>query len=215
MTVTDHPAVAAYLARFDALSQHLPQGRRAELRADLLEHLAEAIPASADDATVRNALDRLGPPEDILSAEQGPAAPTPMTPAAPRPSLVHEGLAVAFLTAGSFIPVLGWLVGVVLLWTSKKWTPGEKLTGTLLVPGGPGTLVVVVGLGTLTAAQVCTSGTVAQATPGATEAPLQCSGGPSQPQTAILSVLLLVAVVVSFVVPALLYRRAARRAQQA
>ena len=215
MTITDHPAVAAYLTRFDAVSAHLPAARRQELRADLLEHLVEAIPAGADDSAVRNALDRLGPPEDIVSAEQPPPPAAPLSAPPARPSLVHEGLAVAFLTAGSFVPVLGWLVGVALLWTSKRWTAGEKLAATLIVPGGPGALVVVVGLGTLTASQVCTSGTVVEATPGATEAPLHCTGGPSQPQTAILSVLLLVAVVLAFVVPALIFRRASRRAHAA
>ena len=31
---------------------------------------------------------------------------------------------------------LGWFVGVVFLWTSETWSTGEKLLGTLLVPGG-------------------------------------------------------------------------------
>ena len=42
------------------------------------------------------------------------------------------------LTVGSLIPVLGWAVGVVLLWSSGRWRPSEKLLGTLIVPGGPG-----------------------------------------------------------------------------
>lgn len=42
------------------------------------------------------------------------------------------------LTVGSLIPVLGWGVGVILLWSSGRWRPSEKLLGTLIVPGGPG-----------------------------------------------------------------------------
>jgi hypothetical protein len=32
--------------------------------------------------------------------------------------------------------VLGWLTGVVLLWTSTVWSTREKLVGTLVLPGG-------------------------------------------------------------------------------
>ena len=42
------------------------------------------------------------------------------------------------LTLGSVIPVIGWAVGVVLLWNSSLWRRSEKLLGTLIFPGGPG-----------------------------------------------------------------------------
>jgi hypothetical protein len=45
--------------------------------------------------------------------------------------------AVVMLTVGSLIP-LGWVVGVILLWSSRIWRRSEKLLGTLIVPGGPG-----------------------------------------------------------------------------
>jgi hypothetical protein len=48
-----------------------------------------------------------------------------------------EWIVVFLLPLGGIvIPVLGWLVGVVLLWASKVWTFREKLIGTLVVPGG-------------------------------------------------------------------------------
>ena len=65
-------------------------------------------------------------------------------PAAARPPQGHqrglglEIVAVLMLTVGSLIPVLGWAVGVILLWSSGRWRPSEKLLGTLIVPGGPG-----------------------------------------------------------------------------
>ena len=34
------------------------------------------------------------------------------------------------------LPVLGWFVGVFLLWYSELWTRGDKLIGTLVIPGG-------------------------------------------------------------------------------
>jgi hypothetical protein len=179
VTVTDHPAVAAYLARFDAVSAHLPPARRQELRADLLEHLGDAVPAGADHAGVRAALDRLGPPEEIVGAEAEP----PASPAGRAP--VQEALAVLLLTVGSAVPVLGWLVGAALLWTSKRWTRGEKLLGTLVVPAGPYGVVMA-------------SITV----------PILWSGVPG----VALAVLWLALFVAPFVVGATLYARAARRA---
>jgi hypothetical protein len=32
--------------------------------------------------------------------------------------------------------VVGWVIGVVLLWLSPTWTAREKLIGTFVVPGG-------------------------------------------------------------------------------
>jgi hypothetical protein len=49
----------------------------------------------------------------------------------------RETLALLMLSVGSVLcSVLGWLVGVVLLWTSPKWTTREKWVGTLILPGG-------------------------------------------------------------------------------
>ena len=48
-----------------------------------------------------------------------------------------EVLAVLLLLIGGVvIPVLGWLVGLVLLWASSAWTTERKLLGTLVLPGG-------------------------------------------------------------------------------
>ena len=58
------------------------------------------------------------------------------------------------LTVGSFLLGIGWLIGVVLLWSSRRWRVGEKLLMTLVVPGGPGLLPVI---GVFVPAQVCTS----------------------------------------------------------
>ena len=62
----------------------------------------------------------------------------PKLPQAHRRGLGLEIGAVVMLTVGSLIPVLGWAVGVILLWSSGRWRPSDKLLGTLIVPGGPG-----------------------------------------------------------------------------
>jgi hypothetical protein len=42
--------------------------------------------------------------------------------------------------------VLGWFIGIVLLWISDAWSTRDKLVGTLLFPGG---LLLPVALGVL------------------------------------------------------------------
>ena len=47
-----------------------------------------------------------------------------------------ETAALVFLLVGGFISALGWLIGLVLLWSSSVWTTRDKVIGTLVVPGG-------------------------------------------------------------------------------
>ena len=138
------------------------------------------------------------------------------------------------LTVGSLVPVVGWLVGVALLWASRRWTPGEKLVGTLVVPLGPGGVLVLGALSPLAAGQVCstTSGAVAtQVAPAAPGLPTDalgttdlgaasdgvqdtvttCSGGLPLPGW-VVALGLLLALVLPVVVAVVLYRRAAARA---
>ena len=132
-----------YLTRLGDAAQALPPDRRAELLAEIREHIAASMSGEtgADDAAVRTTLDRLGDPADIVAAavENDP----PDHPSNPglyqvqRPGIGMEVGAVVMLTVGSLIP-LGWVVGVILLWTSGIWRRSEKLLGTLIVPGGPG-----------------------------------------------------------------------------
>ena len=76
------------------------------------------------------ALDRLGEPEEIVAAEQ----PRPAAPADPRGT--REWAAIILLLLGGFIAFVGWIVGLILLWSSRAWTTRDKLIGTLLWPGG-------------------------------------------------------------------------------
>jgi len=59
---------------------------------------------------------------------------------APAPSeprfRVRDAVGLALLPFGALAFGVGWLVGVVLLWTSDRWTTREKLLGTLVWPGG-------------------------------------------------------------------------------
>lgn len=36
----------------------------------------------------------------------------------------------------NFIPIIGWVVGIVLVWMSPGWSKVQKTTATLVWPGG-------------------------------------------------------------------------------
>ncbi len=149
-TSTVDQLVSEYLQRLERAAEALPPDRRTELTAEIAEHIASArsAGAAANEAAVRSLLDRLGNPEEIVAAAlddearayYGVAHLPITTPSAieVKPSATHESWAVAMLTIGSIAPVIGWLVGVFLLWTSRRWHWWEKLIGTVIVPGGPG-----------------------------------------------------------------------------
>lgn len=48
----------------------------------------------------------------------------------------RETTALVLLTAGSVLPVIGWAVGVVVLWSSRVFKTPEKIAATFVLPGG-------------------------------------------------------------------------------
>ena len=146
-----HPLARDYLKRLNKAAANLPRARRKELIGEIESHLGEALPTSAGEAEALNVLERLGEPADIV-AEAG-------TGQAPARAGLNEWLAIPLLLIGGVvIPVLGWFVGVVLLWTSRIWTVRDKLIGTLVVPGGLATAVfLVLGVGGSGSGEVCSN----------------------------------------------------------
>ncbi|MFZ0042553.1 MAG: hypothetical protein WAK93_14675 [Solirubrobacteraceae bacterium] len=135
-----HPLAEDYLVRLRHAGRRLPADRMHELVAEIGDHLSESIPLAASDEEAFEALERLGPPGDIVEAEQ-PAGP----PATDRRGL-REWSAVFLLPLGGFVFGIGWLIGLVLLWSSRLWTLRDKLLGTLIAPGGLATgLLVLLG----------------------------------------------------------------------
>lgn len=125
-----HPLAERYLKELRRCARDLPRDRRDELFQDIEAHLAETAAAGSTEAEVRTALDRLGTPGAIVSAEAG-AEPLPGHRGA-----LEWGAIVLLLIGGVVIPVVGWLVGAVLLWVSRAWTLRDKIVGTLILPGG-------------------------------------------------------------------------------
>lgn len=69
--------VADYLGRLEAAAWPLPPERRTELASEVREHIEAALSeaGSRDEVTIRNVLDRLGRPEEIVAGEAAGTAP--------------------------------------------------------------------------------------------------------------------------------------------
>ena len=132
--------VSDYLGRLEAASGRLAAGRRVELVDEVREHIATALAEAGhrDDLTVRNILDRLGPPEEIVAAEAEPnaAPPTPPTGRSAAGSSwgAIEIIALLLLTVGAvLLPFIGPLLALVFVWLSTQWTRNSKVVATAIV----------------------------------------------------------------------------------
>ena len=206
MTANADSLADVYLQRLEQASQRLPADRRSELLQSIGEHVEQLRASTAgDSARMRDELDRLGTPEEIVrsASDTFPGSTAP----APRRGLVHELAAVLMLTAGSLLlPGIGWLIGVVLLWTSSIWRTGEKILGTAILPGGLGALLLLAVFGPVSS---CMSSSTTSPDGTVIESEEVCEGFLLPVWVAIpLDVLLLAAPVVMAIV---LYRRAANR----
>ncbi|HEV8403697.1 MAG TPA: hypothetical protein VGQ31_11770 [Candidatus Limnocylindrales bacterium] len=133
-----------YLGRLEAAAGAIEGDRRAELVADVREHidLALADRGTADEATVRMVLDRLGSPAEIVAAEMGEERsavgleaqePSTTDPAGRKPLSV-EARALLLLTVGAVIlPFIGPLLGLWFVSGSTRWSLAQKRTATLIV----------------------------------------------------------------------------------
>jgi hypothetical protein len=110
-----------YLRRLEAAAAHLQRSRRAELVAEIREHIEAALRQedAASEVAVRNVLERLGPPEEIVDAAEPPEA---------QPPRLVGALEITALLA-LLVPVIGWLVGIVLVVVSNAWEKRDKLVG--------------------------------------------------------------------------------------
>jgi hypothetical protein len=132
--------VRQYMSRLEREAGALPADRRADLLSGISEHIAEAraVAAADDAASARAILERLGSPGELVAAELDELGVRRVpTVVAPVPGTGRELAAVLMLTIGSLVvPLIGWLVGVTLLWTSPWWKTREKWMATLVWPGG-------------------------------------------------------------------------------
>jgi hypothetical protein len=163
ITVDTDRLVDDYLRRLEEAAAHLQRSRRTELVAAIREHIDAALreKEAAGEAAVRNVLERLGTPEQIVDAAEPP----------PREERQRAGkLELAALIA-LVVPLIGWLFGIALVVASQAWSRRDKLIGVALalLPA----VVPLVGI----VAGSRSGGTVQQVDPGAFAAPPAGSGG--------------------------------------
>lgn len=136
--------VRDYLGRLEAASWTLPPDRRAELVGEVREHIETALTEAGrrDPVTVRNVLERLGRPEEIvateteteLSADHGSKDRGGQVVATVRSWGAIEIAAILLLTVGAFaLPVFGPAIGLVLVWLSTVWRTRVKVVATTIV----------------------------------------------------------------------------------
>ena len=134
--------VSEYMGRLEAAAEPLPPDRRGELIAEVQDHIESALAEAGirDEVTARNVLERLGAPEEIVAVETGgqgsAASPSLAAPVVERSRGwgTMELAAILFLTVGAvFLPVIGPLIGMVLVWMSTVWTTRQKWIATLIV----------------------------------------------------------------------------------
>ncbi len=130
------PLVNGYLDTLRSTAEaRLTPSRSAELVDEIREHIEAAL---ADGRPAQEVIERLGSPAEIVAAE------APRRPAVTGQRLRSlEIWAIILLLIGFAVFAVGWLVGVVLLWISDRWSTRDKLIGTLLWPGGLGGLFIV------------------------------------------------------------------------
>ena len=135
--------VEDYLKRLNRELGDLPRARRRELVDEIAEHISEARAALEveDEAAVRTLLERTGSPEDIAAEALGRSEGR-----ARGAGWKEIGALILVPIGGVILPVVGWFVGVALLWISDAWNTREKLLGTLLFPGG---LLIPLALGVM------------------------------------------------------------------
>jgi hypothetical protein len=134
---TLHPLARDYLKRLEKAAAILPRVRRNELVGEIESHLSEALPAGASEAEALNVLERLGEPEQIVAEAESGSGERAGT---------REWLAIPLLLFGGFALMIGWCVGVALLWSSRVWTTRDKLIGTFVVPGGLATVLLAAAI---------------------------------------------------------------------
>jgi hypothetical protein len=117
--------VEDYLRRLERAATHMQRARRAELVAEIRGHIDTALgqEQAAGEAAVRNVLDRLGPPEEIVEAAEPPA----------RHGDQRAGKLEIVALAALIVPVIGWLIGAVLVFASRIWSRRDKLIAAVLL----------------------------------------------------------------------------------
>lgn len=141
MSYDPEPEINHYLSRLSSAAHDLPKAKRRELLNEIEQHIRQALAETpcATQAEMLTLLDQVGDPTEIV------AAGTEEPEQASTRSAGWEIATILLLLLGGFVFLVGWLVGVMLLWSSNVWTLRDKLLGTFVIPGGLATAVLLIG----------------------------------------------------------------------
>jgi uncharacterized membrane protein len=194
------PRVASYLEALARALHELPESVRSEVYDEIRQHIDDQLAERGGDATaVLEILDRLGDPADIAREAAGDQPAT--SPPASR--WTHELLALIMLEVGGLaagiitlvlarlsgggsayglsilVGIVGWLIGVVLLCTSGRFSTADKAIGIALFPGGfaGGFAVLLFELAGAVSTTTCRDGQVTSDHGHVTTLVTTCSGG--------------------------------------
>jgi uncharacterized membrane protein len=120
--------VRRYLAQLDTALQGVDASRRQEILADVHEHIEQGRDGleTDDPADVLTLLDRVGDPAAIAAEAGAPSAG----------SRRWDAWAPWLIIFGPVASGLGWIAGIVILWTSPAWSQRDKLIATIVSPAG-------------------------------------------------------------------------------
>ncbi len=151
------PTVHGYLDELNHYLRDLPRGRREEITRDIRAHIDAALDDAGQQSptVVATILDQLGSPEEIAAAARIDAPPH-----RPRISTRDIITILLLLIGGLVLPFIGWIIGVVMLWTSDAWRVRDKILATLLVPGGLFAPILLGGLAFAVTTTSCVSAPV-------------------------------------------------------
>lgn len=150
MNVQSDPLVDDYLRRLEAAASRLPTDRRLELVSEIRGHLREALRQvpEGDEAGVRNALERLGAPEEVAAAAFDPPDGLNAAAAGRLSSLALASLLMAVLWFAGIGAVLALAFGYRArkeIRDSAGTKAGSGLATAGIVLGWIGIAIVVAG----------------------------------------------------------------------
>ena len=120
--------VRRYLAQLDAALRGVEASRREEILAEVQGHIEEGRTGIDPDdaASVRTLLDRVGDPAAIAAEAGAPPLGSPR----------WDAWAPWLIIFGPVASGLGWIAGMLILWTSPTWNQRDKLIATFVPLAG-------------------------------------------------------------------------------
>jgi uncharacterized membrane protein len=170
-TAARHPLVEGYLRSLQTEAARLPYDQARELLADIDEHLGAALPPDPSEAEIRNVLDRLGTPTELVEAAGGQLAEEPHRP---KPFSSPGGAILCLVMAEVLsialpISVPLWILGLVMMVRATVWSDRQRLLGLIALGSGmPAVFVFLAGslVAVRTCSQAIENGRVVQDTCG-------------------------------------------------